>query len=378
MAVATVPTAPATAPTRDTHEPARRVRPRLVHPLAWWAWALGLAAAAAATTHVGLLVLIGAVAWWVASERGEPGSRRLLYGFLAMGLVAFVLRLGLAAVFGGGVAGGPVVLRLPAIPVPHWAGSLRLGGDVTAAALVAAAVEATRLLVLLLCLGAANALAGPRRLLRHVPATLYDVGTALVVALSYAPDLVRDASRVRAARQLRGRSGRGVAEVGRMTLPVVAGALERSLRLAASMESRGYGRAGTRGVARQRRATALSVAGVIGVLVGVYGLLDAATPIAVAAPVTLLGCLAAVAALLGGRVGDHRSRYRRDPWAGAEWAVLVLGLLPALAFVASTALGLGQVRPGVLEMPGLPLLPVVALVAAGLAGVLSPARPHAG
>ncbi|WP_284303340.1 hypothetical protein [Mobilicoccus caccae] len=92
-----------------------------------------------------------------------------------------------------------------------------------------------------------------------------------------------------------------------MALPVVAGALERSLQLAASMESRGYGRAGRGGVRRQRRATWCSVAGIVGVCVGVFGLLDARTPVAVAAPLVGAGLVLAVGALALGGASDRRT-----------------------------------------------------------------------
>lgn len=341
---------------------------RAVHPVAWWLWAVALAVAAARADDVLVLLLVAAVAVWVTVERGEPGGLTILAGFFVIGVVALVLRLVMTVLLGGGVVEGPVVLSLPELRLPAWAGRLRLGGDVTRGALTASLIEATRLAVMLLCLGAANALAGPRRLLRHVPATLYDVGTALVVALSYAPELVRDAGRVRVARSLRGGSGRGLREVGTMALPVVAGALERSLQLAASMESRGYGRAGRGGVRRQRRATWCSVAGIVGVCVGVFGLLDARTPVAVAAPLVGAGLVLAVGALALGGASDRRTPHRPDPWQTPETVVVALGVLAALAVGATAGDG---VTPG----STIHVLVVGATLLAGLAGVLTPPRP---
>ena len=86
---------------------------------------------------------------------------------------------------------------------------MRLGGPVSLESLLYAAYDGLRLAAILACLGAANALASPRRLLRYLPATLYDVGTAIVVGLTFAPQLLSDARAVRAARTLRGHDGRG-------------------------------------------------------------------------------------------------------------------------------------------------------------------------
>ena len=104
--------------------------------------------------------------------------------------------------------------------------------------------DGLRLAAILACLGAANALASPRRLLRYVPATLYDVGTAVVVALTFAPQLVEDAPRVRAARRLRGHAGRGSGSWAASPCRCWTARSSARSDLAASMESRGYGRAG--------------------------------------------------------------------------------------------------------------------------------------
>ena len=56
---------------------------------------------------------------------------------------------------------------------------------------------------MLICLGAANALANPRRLLRSMPPALHEVSTAVVVAMSVFPQLAESFVRVRRARRLR-------------------------------------------------------------------------------------------------------------------------------------------------------------------------------
>ena len=95
----------------------------------------------------------------------------------------------------------------------------------------------------MICVGAANSLANPKRLLRSMPAALYEVGTALVVAITILPQLADSLRRVRAAQRLRGgdtRRSRRPAAPGR---PGPRGRPERSLALAAGMDARGYGRA---------------------------------------------------------------------------------------------------------------------------------------
>src|SRR5450759_1711449 len=116
--------------------------------------------------------------------RHEKGAASPFGAFLRLGLFVIAMRVLLEALLGGGVPGQTVLLNLPQIPLPTGAGGVRLGGAVTLEGVLAAAYDGARLAAVLACIGAANALASPRRLLRYVPATLYEVGTALVVALT--------------------------------------------------------------------------------------------------------------------------------------------------------------------------------------------------
>ncbi len=89
--------------------------------------------------------------------------------------------------------------------------------------------DGMRLATMLVCLGAANALADPKRMLKAVPGALYEVGTAVVVALSVAPQLVESVLRVRRARALRGGRRSGLRALRGIAMPVLVDALDRSL-----------------------------------------------------------------------------------------------------------------------------------------------------
>ncbi len=108
--------------------------------------------------------------------------------YLRIGLVIVVLRVLLRIVFAGDT-GTTVLFTLPELPLPGWFAGVGVGGPVTAEALVAAFVDGLRLATILICFGAANCLANPKRLLRLLPNALYEIGAAVTVALSVAPQL---------------------------------------------------------------------------------------------------------------------------------------------------------------------------------------------
>ena len=142
----------------------------------------------------------------------------------------------------GSVDEGHVLFTLPRVGLPGWAKGIDLGGPVTAEEVLAATYDGMRLGALICCVGAANALANPKRALRSLPPALYEIGSAIVVAITFAPQMVESVVRVRRARRLRGAPGKGLRAVRAIAVPVLEDALARSLLLAAAMDSRGYGR----------------------------------------------------------------------------------------------------------------------------------------
>ncbi|MEP6599505.1 MAG: CbiQ family ECF transporter T component [Actinomycetota bacterium] len=350
--------------------------PRAVHPLAWWLWALGLATAASRTTNPLLLLLILAVVGLVVSARrpDAPWARALKY-YLGMALVVIAIRVLFRSVFGNAVdRSDHVLFTLPQVPLPSWLAGVQLGGSVTLEGTLAAAYDGLRLGVLLCCIGGANALANPRRTLRLLPPALYELGVAVVVSISVAPQLVESVQRVRRARRLRGGTGKKLHAVRSIALPVLQDALDRSLRLAAAMDSRGYGRRSDASRGDRRMTGGLLIGGLAGLCVGLYGLLDATVPRPLGLPALLVGgalCCAGLA--LGGR-RVHRSSYRPDPWRGAEWVVAGAGLVAAIVVLGAPGVDGAAFNPSLhpLAYPALPLLPVLAILLAAIPAVAAP------
>jgi energy-coupling factor transport system permease protein len=348
--------------------------PRALHPGAWWLWAIGLAVAASRTRNPVLLVLILAVAGFVvAARRSDAPWANSYAAFLKLGLFLIAIRVVLQALLSTRSQGTHVLVMLPEIPLPDWANGVKLGGEVTAEAVVTAVYDGLQLAVMLCCVGAANALASPRRLLKSLPGALYEIGVACVVAMTFAPQLVTDAQRIRAARRLRGRTDRGVAVIRTTGMPILEGALDRSVELAAAMDSRGYGRTG-QVPRRQRRITgALVLLGLIGVALGVYALLTDALGALAATSALLTGLLISFAGMVAGHRRVARTRYRPDPWALPEWLVAVAGAVPAGLLLFAMYAGLpGLVLPGPLVVPAVPWLPVAAVLVALLPALAAP------
>jgi energy-coupling factor transport system permease protein len=326
-------------------------------------WALGLATSASLTTNPLVLLTIVAVATLVVrARRSEQPWADAFKLYVVVAIVMVVTRVLFRVLLGGGADGGDVLLDLPEVPLPDWVLGLHLLGPVTRESVLAGLYDGLRLGTIIVCVGAANALANPKRLLRSVPAALHEIGTALVVAVTMLPQLVVSARRVRSAQALRAGDTRRRGRLQRYLVPVLEDALDRSLRLAAGMDTRGYGRSAGAPPAERRLTGGLMLLGVCGVAVGVYAGLDHTAPRLLAWPMLVLGVVAAVCglALAGRRVG--RTRYRPDPWRWPEFVVMLSGIASAVAawWVADHQL--------VVAYPGLSSYPEVTLPA--LVGVL--------
>lgn len=351
--------------------------PRNLHPVAWWLWAVLLAAAVSQTTNPILLGISLAVLGFVVTNRrtDAPWARAFKY-YLYLALTVVAIRVVFRSVFGGDV-GGPgshVMFELPRIGLPKWMAGVQIGGPVTVEGTLSAVYDGLRLACLLCCLGVANALANPKRALRALPGALYELGVAVVVAFNVGPQLIESVQRVRAARKLRGGGKRGAHLLRTVAIPVLEDAFERSLRLAAAMDSRGYGR--TRNVSRRVRRTtgALMLSGMSALCVGAYGLLDPTTTGPMGAAGLAVGAALCTCGLVVGGKGVKRTSYRPDPWKVAEWGVVFTGLVPLVVLVSGLGTDAAALNPSTspITWPVLPAVPAAAFVFAALAGVISP------
>lgn len=350
--------------------------PRQVHPGAWWLWALGLAAAASRTTNPLLLAMIlGVAAFVVANRRSDAPWAFAFRLYVYLGLFIIAMRV-VFRILVGGPQGEHVLLVLPVIPLPAWSAGIQLLGPFTAEELLGGLYDGLRLATMVICVGAANALANPKRMLRSLPGALYEVGAAVVVALSVAPQLAESVLRVRRARRLRGGGQRGMRALHGIIIPVLADAMDRSLALAAAMDVRGYGRTGNIPLRTKLITGVLVITGLLGVCVGVYGLMDGTTR-AFGVPLLIAGLLVAGAGFL---IGGHRVRktvYRPDRWQVADVLVAACGIATGAMLYLSSSVDAANLYPSLspLSWPELAVLPVLGILIGVLPAWVAPPPP---
>ena len=352
--------------------PARQ--PRLLHPAAWWGWATAVAIAASRTTNpIVLLLLVSATAFVVASRRpASPWSRSYVV-FLRIGLLAIGIRIVLFALLGTG-AGTHVLVTLPKVPLPHWMAGVRLGGPVSLDGVLAAAYDGMRLAVILLCVGAANTLTSPRRLLKPLPSAVQEAGVAITVALSFAPQAVASVSRLRTARRLRGRPDTGIRSLRGLAVPVLEGALERSVDLAAAMDARGFGRRAATPARLRLLIAGCVILGGTAVAASSYALIDTSAPAALGLPLLVAGAALVAAGFAAGARRGGRTRYRPDPWRWPEWLVVGAGVATVVVLAFATP---GELFPSTSppRVPDLPLTALLAVAVAVLPAFVAPPLP---
>ena len=318
---------------RRWHKPLSLAERRYLHSGSWWLWAIFLAAMAAGTTNPIFLISIIIVALLVVKYRKSdaPWSKSIK-GYLIAACFVLVIRI-LLVVITPDIFGDTLLFTLPKIELPSVFAGVKLGGEIKANTVYFAFQEGLRFATILVCIGAAQSLASPTRLLKSIPAALYEVGLAIVVALTFAPQLAFDAKRVRDAQYLRGRKTKGIRALAKTFVPVLEGAMERALQLAAAMDSRGYGRKVhlTRNIRLLNNS--LILIGLLGILLGLAGLLGVFSQSNVGGLTLLLGVSLSFTALWFAGKNASRTNYRPDKWH-----------IPEVLVVTSSLFGLVSMR----------------------------------
>ncbi len=136
-------------------------------------------------------------------------------------------------------------------------------------------------------------------------------------------------------------------------------ALERSMSLAAGMDARGYGRAGTLTLSQRRTTGTLMLGGLLGICIGAYALLDQTAARWLVLPGLAGGTLLAAGGFWSAGRRVQRSRYRPDHWRAAEIGVSASGIAVAGGL-------LGPLRTSPVLYPALDVFPTVTAGALGV------------
>lgn len=232
----------------------------MTRPAAVGAWALaGLGISLAGTDPVAQAMVL--VAAWVLIARRRVGDRRLRP--LVIGLAV----LGSVTVTANGLLDhtGATVL----FTVPGWVPLI--GGVVTAEAFAAGGAIALGLLAAVSVAATLSLVLEPADLVDALPPPLHRTGAALGAALNLVPATAASVVAVRDAQRLRGWQAGGPRALVDLAVPVLLGAIERSVQLAESMEARAFdsGRRTRAAAGRRDVRCAVIAAGALVVLAAV-------------------------------------------------------------------------------------------------------------
>lgn len=343
-----------------------------------WLWAVLFAAAVLRTDNPLLLTVDLVILVMVVNERALSDTRwrHAFSAILAVSAVIFVSRLVVLAAIPPPAVGS----RIWTLPAWQPIEGFRLGGPLSVASFVSALYDSYRLFVTVAIFGAASSMASVSDALRSLPAAVYDVGVAIAIGIAVAPFGAAALIRQQKIRRLRGRPRLRVRDWRRVLVPVLDETLDRSIGLAATLDSRGYG-----GSQRRSRGAAGTAALWFSLALLGFGTYEvgAGTRRWIGWSSVLCGVALVALALRSSSGGPARSRYRQIGTAaprpggllrtwGPDEAAAVGG---AAAYLVLSMVQIAVSPPSMelrfdpLRYPPLPLFAVIGAMAAGAAGI---------
>lgn len=297
------------------------------HPLIWLAW-LAAAALPALSTRNPLylgLVLIAVAVNHTALGRDHPQARS--WGaFVRFSAWLWLLTIPFTALTSH--HGNLVLFSLPR----HWP---VIGGPITLESILYGLTAGLALITLLSVFAVFNVAVDQARLLRLTPGFVYQTGIVAGIAVAFVPQMVASWQAIYEAQQVRGHKVRRIRDLLPLILPLLVTGLERAMRLAESMETRGFGGQIVQASARRRllhQASLLAGLGLGGVGFALSGFWRDSGVVA--------GLLMAAGAVClvwsfwdqGRRI--RRSRYRRWAWRPLDRLALAVALIGLSAWAA--------------------------------------------
>ncbi len=323
------------APTRAVH----LVSAHKTNPLSWWLAGLSLAVVASLTSNIFVLlaICVGTLSI-IRLCRDDSAWAQSIGFYIKLAGIVIALRVGFRIIFNLGSSTKDAFLLLPSVDIDLGFGnSLKLFGPISATAFNFALVDGFRLAAIILAIGMANSLANPRKLLKSTPGALYEIATALSIAINLAPQLIASLNRVRRARSLRGQS-KGMKAITGIVIPVLEDTIDQSMGLAASMSARGFGRKGNRSKFQIIGARFLAFIAICFIVSGSALLLFSPDQRILELTFLALGLALAVVSIKLSSTRGTITRYRKEPWRLGDAIILPTSLvLLVLAFGGALA-----------------------------------------
>lgn len=304
-------------------------------PLSWWLLAIAMAIAAGVSQNAltQVLVCLLALITILLFREDAPWSRSVRFYLFLAGFVV-VARVLFRIVFNIQNPEESTALDLPGLSINLGFGpTVELFGAVSHEALLGGATDGLRLAAIILSIGMASSLANPRTLLKSTPSALYEIASAISVAINLAPQMISSLQRVRKARSLRGRS-KGLGSMAGTVIPVLEDAIDSSLALAASMDSRGFGRRGDLSKSQVLGARLSSLVAVALLAIGSFTLLIGQTEL-IGGVLIAFGLLASLVTVRINSKAQIRTRFESATFGVFDIVLVVI----SCALLISAALG---------------------------------------
>jgi energy-coupling factor transport system permease protein len=300
-------------------------------PVSWWLLAISMAVAAGLwpTWQIQLGISGLALILILLFREDAPWSKSVGFYFFLAGFVVLA-RVGFRIIFNIENPADQTLLSLPKLSIDLGFGpTLTMFGEVGAKAIVSGLTDGLRLAAIILSVAMAASLANPRRLLKSTPGALYEIASSVSVAINLAPQLIASLQRVRKARSLRGRS-KGVGAMAGTVIPVLEDAIESSLALAASMDSRGFGRRGELSSHSIRFARISSLGSILFLIIGSFLLLVGQWD-GLGLAFIVIGLVFTFLAVRQSSKGSVRTRFRPERISQLDIAVILVSLMILLS-----------------------------------------------
>lgn len=210
------------------------------HATTWWVWAVCAAIYISIVENLSFVLILIALSVWISKHLvSEPRNWKSYLLMLRVALFILVSRIILQIMLGVPV-GNNVILRLPEVNLPDWMSGLRIGGIVTFESLSASLNDSLRLAGLIVVIATAVSLTTTSRVIQQLPVAFHELGMVIIIAFTFLPHLFSDVQRIKQANRWRGQDFGKLKTISHNLVSICESALERSVRLAASLSVRGY------------------------------------------------------------------------------------------------------------------------------------------